>query len=114
MSHSILKSPEHLAITYFLSVSTISFIVFAWDKYSAQKGRWRIRERTILFLASIGGSIAIVACQKILRHKTRKQPFAGRLRTILFLQIAMVIALVFLTYRQLDIIAMLSTLNHIG
>ncbi|HSP25829.1 MAG TPA: DUF1294 domain-containing protein [Saliniramus sp.] len=63
-----------------------SFAAFAWDKWCAQNGGWRVPERTLLGLAAMGGSIGAVFGQIFLRHKTRKEPFRTHLRLIVGLQ----------------------------
>ena len=100
MSYSIHQSPTVFAIAYFAAINLISFFTFAWDKYCAQKGMRRIREQTLLLLAGIGGSIAMVAGQKMLRHKTRKQPFGVYLKATVMLQTVLAIALLLLTNIQ--------------
>ncbi|MCM2473781.1 DUF1294 domain-containing protein [Rhizobium sp. CG5] len=56
--------------------NAVVFCVYWWDKMAARDGGWRIRESTLLTLALLAGSPgALLACN-ILRHKTRKQPFA--------------------------------------
>jgi len=51
-----------------------AFGLFWFDKSQARKGDWRVRERTLLVLALLGGVGAWLA-QHLLRHKTRKEPF---------------------------------------
>lgn len=101
MTHSISDNSMFLAIGYMASISLISFFTFAWDKYCAQNGMRRIREQTLLLLAGIGGSIAMMAGQRILRHKTRKQPFGAYLKATVALQAVLAIALVFLLNPQI-------------
>ena len=64
---------------YLFVVNIACFGLFAWDKQSAQLGRRRTPERTLLTLAFIGGTVAAVAAQRTLRHKTMKEPFRTRL-----------------------------------
>jgi uncharacterized membrane protein YsdA (DUF1294 family) len=64
---------------YAILINIAGFLIFAWDKRCAQKGMWRISENNLLALAIIGGTVGVIAAQRILRHKTRKEPF----RTIL-------------------------------
>ncbi|MBB5277668.1 uncharacterized membrane protein YsdA (DUF1294 family) [Rhizobium rosettiformans] len=51
------------------------FGVYAFDKIAAQQGGWRVREDTLILLAIAGGGPGALLCQRLLRHKTRKQPF---------------------------------------
>lgn len=78
--------PAGLGLYTFLNV--ITFFLFWWDKRAAKQGDRRIRERTLLLFALMGGSLGAVTAQHLLRHKTRKQPFRGLLLAIAFLQLA--------------------------
>jgi uncharacterized membrane protein YsdA (DUF1294 family) len=51
-----------------------TFGLFWFDKTQARNGDWRVRERTLLVMALLGGGGAWFA-QHLLRHKTRKEPF---------------------------------------
>jgi uncharacterized membrane protein YsdA (DUF1294 family) len=75
-----------LAAGYIVILNVACFLAFAWDKRCAQRGMQRVPERTLLGLAGFGGSFGALAGQRYLRHKTRKQPFRGRLRMIVGLQ----------------------------
>jgi uncharacterized membrane protein YsdA (DUF1294 family) len=55
--------------------SVAAFAAYAWDKSAAQRGGWRLSERTLHFLALIGGWPGALLAQQVLRHKSRKQPF---------------------------------------
>lgn len=82
-----------MLILYLLAVSTLSFTAFAWDKYCASHDLWRIPERTLLALAAIGGTPGAFAGQKLLRHKTLKQPFGTYLMLIAATQVIVVTVL---------------------
>jgi uncharacterized membrane protein YsdA (DUF1294 family) len=82
-----------MLILYVLAVSVISFCMFAWDKYCAIHGLWRIPERSLLLMAAAGGTPGAFAGQKVLRHKTRKQPFGTYLLIIAALQIVAILVL---------------------
>jgi len=67
---------------YLMTINLITFAAFWTDKVRAERGDWRVSERTLLALAVAGGTIGAIAGQQVLRHKTQKQPFASRLRMI--------------------------------
>ena len=73
--------PASLTLVLYLLRNVAVFFVYWWDKRAAVEGRWRVRESTLLLLAFIGGSFGAILAQRLLRHKTRKEPF----RTILAL-----------------------------
>jgi uncharacterized membrane protein YsdA (DUF1294 family) len=67
---------------YLTLINAAAFAAFAVDKRRAEQGAWRIPERTLLQLALLGGTSGAIAAQQLLRHKTRKQPFATQLALI--------------------------------
>ncbi|WP_439617097.1 DUF1294 domain-containing protein [Shinella sp.] len=80
----------------FLLVNVVTFCVFWWDKEVARDGHWRVSEARLLQFAFIGGSLGAFAAQRLLRHKTRKEPFRTQLMAILVLHAALVpVALIF-------------------
>jgi uncharacterized membrane protein YsdA (DUF1294 family) len=64
----------------------IVFCVYAYDKQAAREGAWRVREDTLIFLAIALGGIGAFACQKWLRHKTKKGAFPVLLPVMATLQ----------------------------
>jgi len=87
--------PIILALAFLVVINLTGFLLFAWDKHCARQRRWRVKESTLLLLAALGGSIGIVAGQKILRHKTRKQPFRSYLAAIVIMQIVLLAGVIF-------------------
>jgi uncharacterized membrane protein YsdA (DUF1294 family) len=75
-------------IVVFLVLNIVTFCVFWWDKAAARDGGWRVSENKLLSLAFFGGSLGAFAAQRLLRHKTRKEPFRTRLMAILVLHAA--------------------------
>ncbi|WP_159953292.1 DUF1294 domain-containing protein [Rhizobium sp. 18065] len=68
--------------------NVVVFCIYAFDKFSARQGGWRIRESTLIGLAVAGGGFGAFLCQRLLRHKTRKPPFRLLLPTLFVLQSA--------------------------
>jgi uncharacterized membrane protein YsdA (DUF1294 family) len=75
------------AVIYLVGINALSALAFWWDKLSAERGWWRVRERTLLMSAAAGGSIGALAAGHVLRHKTFKEPFRSRLRLIALAQV---------------------------
>lgn len=82
----------HLLLAWPAAINLVTFALFAADRRRAIKSARRIRERTLLSLAALGGTLGALAGQRMLRHKTHKQPFARRLALIASVQAAAVIA----------------------
>jgi uncharacterized membrane protein YsdA (DUF1294 family) len=74
----------------FLLFNVVTFCVYWWDKEAARDGHWRVSEARLLQLAFFGGSLGAFAAQRLLRHKTRKEPFRTILLAILILHAALV------------------------
>jgi uncharacterized membrane protein YsdA (DUF1294 family) len=64
------------------SVNLITFIAFGLDKRFSRRGGWRVPEMTLLLFAAAGGTVGALLGQRYFRHKTKKQPFKGRLYLI--------------------------------
>lgn len=82
-----------LAWIYLAVVNTVTWWSFADDKRRAIARDRRIPERVLLQLAALGGTPGAIAAQQILRHKTRKQPFASRLWMICGVQAVVLVLL---------------------
>lgn len=77
------------------AASAVAFGLFAFDKARARGGGRRVPERTLLLAALLGGPGAWLG-QQLLRHKTRKQPFARWLGLTLIVNLAAAAAAVWL------------------
>lgn len=75
-----------LVAALLLAVNAATFAAFARDKHAARVHARRIRERTLLMLAFLGGTPAAYLSRHFLRHKTVKQPFVAALDAIATLQ----------------------------
>ena len=80
-------------IIYLIIINLIAFLAMFIDKKKAQKGKWRIKESTLLILALIGGSIGAISGMYIFHHKTQKPRFYIGFPIIIILQILVIVAI---------------------
>lgn len=88
---------EALALALLAWVAALSLAALALcvaDKARARRGARRVRERTLLGLALVGGSPGLLLGMVVARHKTRKAGFLAPLALILLAQAAAVWLLV--------------------
>ncbi len=60
---------------FYAVASVLAFVMYLWDKTSAESGRWRTPENTLHLFALIGGWPGALLAQRKYRHKTRKVSF---------------------------------------
>ena len=72
---------------YFICVNLALFILMGVDKKRAVTHRWRISEKTLFFLAVIGGSLGGILGMLAFRHKTMHKSFTIGFPLILAAQI---------------------------
>ena len=56
---------------YLVLLSIITFFAYLIDKKKAEKGKWRTKEKTLLFLSFLGGAFGGYSAMLIFRHKTK-------------------------------------------
>lgn len=77
-------------ILYWLAAANgIAFGLMVADKRRAETEMRRISESTLLGWAFIGGALGTFAASRLVRHKTRKQPFAMQMIAILILELGL-------------------------
>ncbi len=77
----------------FIELNIATFLLFGFDKLSAQVRTRRISER-ILYLATFcGGSIGALVAMNLFRHKTRKLSFQLVIALLILIQIIIVLSL---------------------
>ena len=99
-----------LALATYLVLNLLVFLIYWWDKEAARNGGRRVRESTLLWLAFLGGSMGAVLAQRLLRHKTRKEPFRRYLLTIIVLQIGIILSLLIAPHWPADALEALTTM----
>ena len=55
----------------FLAISAVTFVLYGVDKSRAQRGKWRVSERTLLLFSFFGGGAGGLCGMYLFRHKTR-------------------------------------------
>ncbi|MGI6605865.1 MAG: DUF1294 domain-containing protein [Peptococcia bacterium] len=58
-----------------VAINLITFFLCGLDKYKAQRGLWRIPEKSFLLMAAAFGAGGILVGMKVFRHKTRHPLF---------------------------------------
>ena len=62
-------------IIYLVIINLIGFLAMFIDKRKAKKQKWRIQEKTLLYITLLGGGIGSIAGMYTFRHKTQKLGF---------------------------------------
>lgn len=84
-----------ILIGYLIAISVISVVVCIYDKIAAKHNpRHRTRERTLLLLSAMGGSVAMLLTMLLIRHKTKHAKFMVGIPVIILLQAAAVFLIV--------------------
>jgi len=73
---------------YFAAASFLAIGLTVYDKRAARSGSHRIKERTLLLVSVIGGSVAMFVSMRVIRHKTKHAKFMIGIPVIIILQIA--------------------------
>jgi len=77
------------AAIYLAFISLIAIILTIHDKRAARKNKWRVRESTLLLIAALGGSVAMLLTMHVIRHKTKHSKFMAGIPMIIAVQIAL-------------------------
>ena len=90
--------PTLILLIYIAAISLISVVVCIYDKIAAKHmQKHRTRERTLLLLSALGGSVAMLLTMLIIRHKTKHMKFMVGIPLIIVAQTALAfLALYFL------------------
>jgi uncharacterized membrane protein YsdA (DUF1294 family) len=61
---------------YLAIINVFAFTLMSYDKSLARRGGRRIRERTLLLAAAVGGSLGALIAMRSRRHKTKHAAFS--------------------------------------
>lgn len=75
---------------YLIGINILTFLLYGIDKWKAQKGKWRIPEETLIWLAIVGGSIGALLGMYLFRHKTKHRKFTLGIPAIILAQAVIV------------------------
>lgn len=76
---------------WLIAANLLAFVLMVLDKRYAEAGMRRIPESTLLLWAFLGGAFGTVLAARLVRHKTRKQPFATWMLIWLWLDIILLL-----------------------
>ena len=67
-------------VIYLIGINVLTFLIYAIDKWKARRGKWRIPEDTLIWLAIAGGSIGALLgmyLSSVTRPSTANSPSAS-------------------------------------
>ena len=82
-----------LLVYYLVAINVVTFVIYGADKWKARRGRWRIPEAALLWLAVLGGSPAALLAMWLFRHKTKHNKFRYGVPMILAVHVGVAVAL---------------------
>ncbi|MCR5345175.1 MAG: DUF1294 domain-containing protein [Lachnospiraceae bacterium] len=81
----------YILIAYLIIINVIGLAVMGIDKLKAMRGdKWRIPEKTLFFVALIGGSLGTTVGMYTFRHKTKHWYFTTFMPIIFVLQACLI------------------------
>lgn len=78
---------------YLIFLNIISFLLCCFDKRLAIKRKYRISEKILIFISSIGGVFGFLLASMLIKHKNKKKRFINLIYSILIIWIIMLIYL---------------------
>ena len=88
---TVIGSPWGWLVIWLVVINLVTFFIFGWDKLKAKykekhENARRVPEKTLFFLAAIGGSVGALLGMKAFHHKTLHKSFRFGIPAILVLQ----------------------------
>ena len=87
-----------ILLGYVIVISICSIVACVYDKKISKlhQVKLRIPEKTLFIWSMLGGSVAMYVTMHLIRHKTKHLSFMLGIPAIMILQVALVVALVWL------------------
>ncbi len=76
-----------IILGYLVIVNIAAFLAMCMDKRKAERGKWRIPEKTLFLLSFAGGSIGAIVGMYTFRHKTKHTKFVIGMPVILMIHL---------------------------
>ncbi len=73
---------------WLIFINLLAFALFGVDKRRSKRHSWRIRERSLLLAAALGGSLGALLGMLAFRHKTRHGKFMIGVPVLLAIHVA--------------------------
>jgi uncharacterized membrane protein YsdA (DUF1294 family) len=80
----------HDLVIYLIGINVLTLLIYGIDKWKARRGKWRIPEDTLIWLAIAGGSIGALLGMYLFRHKTQHRKFTLGVPAILLVQVTLI------------------------
>ena len=87
-----------VAVALLVIMNIISFAMTGHDKKCARQGKWRVSERTLFLATACFGSLGGVLGMKVFHHKTKHWYFKVFFPALLVIQVALLVAGLYLLY----------------
>ena len=84
------------ALIWLAAINLTAFALMGLDKRKAQRGAWRISEKTLFLTALLGGALGGTAGMHLFHHKTRHWYFRFGFPLLLVLQLLAAVWLLWL------------------
>ena len=69
-----IKEPVCWLVSYLIIANLAGFAMMGIDKYKAKHERWRIRERTLMLTAALGGSVGVFCGMRVFQDAAQAVP----------------------------------------
>lgn len=83
-----------MLFTYLIIINAIGMLIMKLDKHKAIRGKYRIPESRLWFIAIIGGAIGCTLGMNLFRHKTKHTVFRFGFPVLAILEFILIIFII--------------------